>query len=84
MTVLPDNVGRLRGVDELDLLAEELGLGTIPQCDDLTVLLLESDEGGSGHSQRVEVGEQLVDDLVLLAHRIKLLLGDELAALAQG
>ena len=84
MTVLPDNVSRLRGGKELEALAEELGLGTVPQCDDLTVLFLKSDEGGGGHSQRVEVLEQLVDDLVLLAHRIELLPGDELTALAQG
>ena len=58
-------------------------LRVVPQRDNFAILLFKCDEGGDWHSQLVELHKQIVDDLVLLSHRIKVVIRDKSATLSQ-
>jgi hypothetical protein len=83
VAVLPDDVSGLGRLVELEGLAKNDLAAGVFEGERLDVLLNKDDEGRHWHCHRVEVLEELVHNLVLLAHLVEVLASDQATAFAQ-
>ena len=71
MSILPDDIGRLRRRLELEVLTKQLLVSLDSQGHIPGVLFFKGDEGGSGPRQLLEVLEEVIDDDLLLLDTVK-------------
>lgn len=85
MAVLPNDIGRLRSVNENHRLTEDgqIPLALIPERKLFPVVSLKRDESRRRHRQFVEVSEKFVDFLIALLYLFKVLVGNLRATLSK-
>lgn len=76
VTVLPNDVSRLRGFFELEWLVEQFTVTLLVEGKEVAIFFFEGDETRGRHGQRVEVLDELVDLLVASLHILKLVMGN--------
>ena len=85
VTVLPDDISRLRALVKLEGVAEQLLVILLDEISkDSRIVALEGDEGSSGNGQIIEILEKLIDLSLLFAHGIEVLSSNASTTLTKG